>query len=290
MTDLSSDDGPNAAQIAYWRTAGGRAWVEDQAVMDRLLSEVEALLVDRAAPTPGARVLDVGCGAGTTSFDLATRVGPEGAVLGVDVSADLLALAEARRGALGLGQTRFAEGDAQTVAFEPEGFDLVASRFGVLFFDDPTAAFANLARALRPGGRLCFAAWAPIEENPWFREARDAAAAVLGPVAQAPLWAPGPFALADAARTVGLLEAAGFAGAQVETTSPRLWIDGDAPAAAALATRIGPVARALKELEGGPAEAEAIADRLTGVWAAFDRGGAIAVPAQVHLVSAHRAD
>jgi ubiquinone/menaquinone biosynthesis C-methylase UbiE len=125
--------------------------------MDRSLHEIGRLLLERAAIRPGERVIDVGCGSGATTLAAAPLVGAQGSVLGVDVSEPMLAVA--RRRAAGLGNVRFVAADAQTHAFEPGAQDLVLSRFGVMFFDDPPRAFASLRRALRPGGRLCFVCW-----------------------------------------------------------------------------------------------------------------------------------
>ena len=150
-------------------------------------------------------------------------------------------------------------GDAQTEAFEPGGADLLVSRFGVMFFADPVAAFRNLATALRPGGRVVFATWAALEDNPWFLIARDAAEARLGRGAPPVPGAPGPFALSDAGMMLGLMEAAGFAAGAVQTERIGLRQAATLEEAGELAVRMGPASRLLIDLNGTAEDAAAIA-------------------------------
>ena len=145
---------PNTEQAALWNDASGRTWVEMQAVLDAMLAPFVAPLVAGISPGETARVLDIGCGAGATTLALARRLGPRGLCLGVDISAPLLAAARARAATEQLASARFREADAQTHGFEAGAFDAVVSRFGVMFFDDPVAAFANIRRAARPGAAL----------------------------------------------------------------------------------------------------------------------------------------
>jgi SAM-dependent methyltransferase len=192
----------------------------------------------------GQSVLDVGSGCGQTTLTLGEQVGPAGRAVGVDISAPMLAVAAGR--AKALPQVSFREADAQTCAFEPASFDALHSRFGVMFFEDPTAAFANLRAALKPGGRLAFLCWRSPAENPIMSLPMMAAMKHL-PAAEPPTpGAPGPFAFADAERVRGILSGAGFADIQVEPQ--------DMPAggntldeAVRLALRVGPLGRQLRE-------------------------------------------
>jgi SAM-dependent methyltransferase len=164
--------------------------------------------MDALAVAPGERVLDVGCGPGTTTVDLAGRVGPTGEVVGADISPRMVEAATRR--AAGVANVRFVVADAQTGDFDV-AFDALYSRFGVMFFPDPAAAFANLAGALRPGGRLAFAVWGPLGDNPWMFVPSLAAAPILEAEMTMPgPGAPGPFSLADADGTKRLLEGSGF--------------------------------------------------------------------------------
>ena len=156
MTTLDPRD-PNRAQIDYWNEQSGPKWVEQQGQLDRLLATLGAVVMHRLALRPGQRVLDVGCGCGHTTLDLAGRVAPTGSVLGVDVSGPMLT--RARERARDLPNVTFLQGDAQTHRFEPASVDAIFSRFGVMFFAEPDMAFRNFQRALKPGGRLVFVCW-----------------------------------------------------------------------------------------------------------------------------------
>src|SRR6185503_11565956 len=193
MTTLDTT-GPNAEQIKYWNETAAPKWVEYQAVLDTQLEELGRLAMERARLVPGERVLDVGCGCGATTRALAARVGARGSAHGVDISAPMLARAAELTRAAGVGNVRFTNADAQTYAFEPGGADVLFSRFGVMFFTDPPAAFTNLRRALRPGGRVAFVCWQPLAENPWLLVPLSTAAQHIQlPPPPAP-GAPGPFA------------------------------------------------------------------------------------------------
>ncbi|HJV41415.1 class I SAM-dependent methyltransferase [Caulobacter sp.] len=193
---------------AYWDRAS-QAWVEHQALLDRLMAPIAEAVVEAAGLVNGESVLDVGCGSGATTFAAAWRVGPTGRALGVDISGALVELARRRAGEDGIEGAEFLLADAQTHAFDPV-FDAVVSRFGVMFFPDPVAAFANLRRALKPGGRLAFAAWRSPEENPLSLIPLRAAAPFLPEPPRFETNAPGRFAFADQARVRAVLEAAGW--------------------------------------------------------------------------------
>ena len=171
---------------------------------------------------------------------------------GVDISAPLLARAEARRAELGLDGVGFILADAQAHPFAPQGFDLVASRFGMMFFADPVAAFANMRRGLRPGGRIVFAAWAGPERNPWFTLPLRIAEARLGPGAPSDPDGPGPMAFRDLARVRGLLAAAGFAAADAALAQTELHHPGGVARSSTSPSDVGPTARLLREKNRGP--------------------------------------
>jgi ubiquinone/menaquinone biosynthesis C-methylase UbiE len=155
----------NADQIAYWNGPGGQRWTDRQQAQDVMLAPVSDILIDRAKAKAGERIVDVGCGCGATSVALAQRVGPAGHVLGIDISAPMLARARQIQPA-GL-PVDFVLGDATVYPFDPASVDLLFSRFGVMFFADPVLSFANMRRAMRPTGRLAFACWREPRENPW---------------------------------------------------------------------------------------------------------------------------
>ena len=159
----------NADELAYWNGEGGVHWVKQQAHTDAVLAPVADAVIAHAAPRSGERVLDIGCGCGSTTLLLSPLASH---VTGLDISEPMLNVARQR--AEGLANVDFVNADA--AAFRTDTpYDLLFSRFGVMFFGDPTAAFANLRRAARPGGRLAFVCWRPIGENPWMQAPLHAA-------------------------------------------------------------------------------------------------------------------
>jgi SAM-dependent methyltransferase len=193
---------------AYWDRAG-QVWVEHQALLDRVMAPVAEAVLEAAELGEGEVVLDVGCGAGATTLAAAWRVGPGGRAVGVDISGALVELARRRAGEDGIEGVDFLLGDAQTQAFDPR-FDAIVSRFGVMFFPDPVAAFTNLRGALKPGGRLAFAAWRSPEDNPLALLPLCAAAPLLPDPPRFETDAPGRFAFADRARIQTILSSSGW--------------------------------------------------------------------------------
>ncbi len=276
--------GPNADQIRYWNEQGGPRWLEWQEMLDAQLSPLGLAGIERARLARGERAIDVGCGCGQTSLQLAEAVGASGSVLGVDISGPMLGRARERASAAGLAQVRFAQGDAQAHAFELGTADLVFSRFGVMFFADPPAAFANLLRALRPGGRLCFVCWQELGRNPWMAVPVRALASVVPLPPPGPPDAPGPFAFADPARVSRILERAGFAEIALEPLETELAFAGDLERTTDFMLNLGPAAALLRDAS------PEIASRARGaVRAALEPhsgpGGA-RLPAAVWIVSA----
>jgi SAM-dependent methyltransferase len=196
---------PNADQADYWNGPEGQHWVEHEARFDGMLEPFVAPILDAAGVGPGVRLLDVGCGNGALTRAATTR-GAE--ATGLDISGPMVERARAHAAAEGLA-VEFLEADAQAHRFSG-GFDVVVSRFGVMFFGDPTAAFTNLTRALEPGGRLAFACWQEQARNEWVVVPALAMLPIVGPPDVGPPDAPGPFAFADRDRVEGILDDAGF--------------------------------------------------------------------------------
>jgi len=237
----------NANQIAYWNGAGGQRWAHRQPVQDILLQPIADILIDRAGIKAGERVLDVGCGSGSTTFSFAKSVGPSGHVVGIDISAPMLAVA--REVTPAGSPVEFVLADATIHPFVPESFDLLASRFGVMFFADPALSFANLRKALRRSGRLAFACWREARENPFFMVPLQAAYQHVPKMPQVGPEDPGPFAFASEARVKRILDAAGFSQVAMEPVDLALdvAIGGGLEAAVKSAVEIGPAARALTD-------------------------------------------
>ena len=201
--------------IQYWNGRSADVWVTEAERFDAMLAPFGRRLLTAAALKPGERVLDIGCGNGAVSLEAARAVGSDGHVTGLDLSAPMLELGRRRAETQGL-DVDFVQSDAQSVSFE-QPFDVVVSRFGVMFFDAPQVAFANLATAARQGGRLCFVCWQEMfPTNEWIAVPAAAMVAHVGIPELPEAGAPGPFALADAQRTRGLLESAGWSEVTVE--------------------------------------------------------------------------
>lgn len=278
--------GPNAEQIEYWNEKAAPTWITQNARLDTMLAPFGIAVMERARLRPAERVLDVGCGVGQTSLQLAARVGATGSVLGVDISAPMLARAKERAQAEKLANLRFENADAQTFAFTPGGVDLVFSRFGVMFFADPAAAFANIARALRPGGRLAFVCWQAITQNPWMSSPVAALAKHLTLDAPAAPDAPGPFAFADAARVHGILERAGFRGVTHEPLTGEILLGQTVDEALTFATDVGPASRVLRE--ASPAQRQAAIGAIREMLAAHLRPAGIRMGYASWIVTAER--
>ena len=225
-----------------WDEEAAKRWIVVEEAMDQALEPFGEAALARAQPRPGERMIDVGCGCGATTIALADVAGSAGRVLGVDIAAPMLARARQRVG--DRPQVELVEADAETFRFDDD-HDLVFSRFGVMFFGDPGAAFRNLARSLRGGGRLAFICWRRFEENPWFNATFAALRDVVPDAAPPPVDGPGPCAFADPDRTKMLLEASGFDQISLHAVDLPIFLGSDVPAAVQLATNTGPVGRAL---------------------------------------------
>ena len=274
----------NADQIAYWNGAGGLRWAERQPVQDILLQPVADILIDRAKIKAGERVLDVGCGSGSTSFAFARAVGSSGHVTGVDISAPMLS--RAREVTPPGAPVEFILADATIHSFAPDSFDLLASRFGVMFFADPALSFANMRRAMRRSGRLAFACWREPRENPFFMVPLQAVYKHVPKLPQVGPEDPGPFAFASEERVTRILKAAGFSGVAMEPCKLALdvAIGRGLDAAVEGGLQIGPAARALADQ---PPEAVAAASKsVREALAPFAKGEIVPLDASIWIVTA----
>jgi len=207
----SANAGPNASQIESWDGPGGQHWVAEAERYDRMTRSFGERIIEAAAPGPGEQVLDVGCGNGAVALAVSALVAPGGSVMGLDVSGPMLAYARRRAEQARIASVSFRQGDAQVYPLPRAGFDAVVSRFGVMFFDDPVAAFANIGRALRPGGRIAFACWRDLIVNDWLMVPAGAALQYVPMPDLGQPGAPGPFSLADPERVHQVLRDAAFA-------------------------------------------------------------------------------
>jgi SAM-dependent methyltransferase len=209
----------NSDQREAWNGESGDTWVRTQEEHDATLEPWARVLAEAAGVRPGERVLDVGCGCGATTLAAATSSGPDGAAVGLDLSEQMLARARELAEAAGIANARFVAGDAQVddLAADAPPYDVVISRFGVMFFDDPVAAFANMARATRPGGRLAMVVWAPLSEQEWLLVPGGAALPHLGFLDVGAEGGPGMFALSEPDRITEVLGAAGWSEVAAES-------------------------------------------------------------------------
>jgi ubiquinone/menaquinone biosynthesis C-methylase UbiE len=277
-------DDRNAAEVAYWNGPGGERWVAHQRMQDVLLAEVAELLMQRAAPRDGETVLDIGCGAGTTSIALARQVAPDGRVLGVDVSAPLLE--RARQHAPAGLPLEFALADATVYPFTPGAADLLFSRFGVMFFADPARSFANMRTGLRAGGRAVFACWREPRANPWLMLPLQAAYRHVPRLPEVGPEDPGPFAFASEARVRGILERAAFGAITLEPVDLSFDLaEGQGlDRAVELSIGMGPASRAL---DGQPAELRvAAAEAIRAALAPYQHGNRVPLAGAIWIARA----
>ncbi len=225
MTHASQESRPHTGEVnraprETWDTDGAHQYREYGETNEALFGPFGRVMLEAARLKPGDQVLDVGCGHGTSTLEASKRVGPSGRVAGVDISAAMLEPARERVAAAGVDNVELIQADAQVHPFEAGSFDAVISRFGTMFFEDPRAAFANLAHTLRPGGRLVFVCWQDPVKSEWVAVALGAAVAALGrtPDLGSP-GSPGPFAFADGDRLGGLLAGGGFRDVSLETVT-----------------------------------------------------------------------
>lgn len=283
---MAADTEPsaNADQIAYWNAAAGETWVDQQDRLDRQLQPLGRTAMAALDPAADERLIDVGCGCGQTSLELAGEVGPDGSVLGVDISAPMLEVARRRAANAGLTNLRFLEADAQVRAFARGGADGVFSRFGVMFFADPSAAFANLHSALRPGGRLGFVCWRPLAINEWMLLPLQAALKhIPAPPPPTDPFAPGPFAFADRDRVKGILTDGGFKDIVIDAHDTMIGGNG-LEETIAMSLRVGPLGMLLRE---NPGQRDSIIDSLRGLLEPHAGPSGVFLPASVWIVTAN---
>ena len=238
----------NAAQIAYWNGPHGKIWAREQEKRDRDHAPMTEAGLALAAPKPGERVLDIGCGSGTTTLKLAALVAPTGEAIGVDISAPMLAVAR-RRAAETTTRVRFIEADVTDYAFEPESFDLAFSQFGVMFFADPAVSFRNIHKAMMKNSRLVFVCWRGPFENPWSAVPEAAARPFLPQAQPASPDVPGRYSFANPDRVKSILLQAGFHAIAIEEFDTRIHLGLTPEEAASSSIDNGPLLRTLADVD-----------------------------------------
>lgn len=283
--NLGTADARNHTEIAYWDGPGGQHWVDRQQSQDDILAPILDATLEAAAIKTGENIVDIGCGTGASTIELARRVGPSGRVLAIDVSQVMLARAAERLA--GAGQVQWVRADATLHDFAPAQFDLLFSRFGVMFFADPVRAFANMRKALRPGGRLVFACWRTPDENPWLMAPLRAAYEHVPRLPKPGPEEPGPFSFASEERARRILTGAGFQDVALRSVDLKLDSATGQGLDEALRTamEIGPVSRAI---DGQPQEVrEKVAASIRRELVLHQKGAQVLLGAAVWIVTAH---
>lgn len=277
---MSETNQPNQAMIDYWNGIAGEKWTRLQSTLDQMLVPPAEILQAQAGELAGQRVLDIGCGTGGTCLRW-LAAGAE--VTGVDISAPMLALARERTA----GKALLIEADAARWQSESP-FDLAVSRFGVMFFDDPAAAFANIRTNLRPGGRLLFVCWRQLNDNLWASIPLAAVRDLMPPGPEPDPYAPGPFALADKERLHTLLSQAGFTDIRIAPRDYQACMapQGGVEEAVRFSLQLGPAGAALAQAD--EQTKTVAAERLHTALAPYDQSGEVLLPAAVWLVEARR--
>lgn len=288
MSSPTQKNEPNTMQDTYWNSAAGQKWVDFQDEMDSLLETVKDQLLAKTSIQKGEHILDIGCGTGAATRDAARLAGVEGSIIGADISTLLLDCAKQVATDPDAAPIEYLLADGQTHGFAENSLDLLLSRFGVMFFSDPVAAFTNMTRALKPGGRVSFVSWSYMNENPWFQIPRDVAVDQLGSVAPADPHAPGPTAFADLERVSGILRDAGLQEVTAVNEKIDLFYEGTLEAATYLACNVGPVMRVVKELDGSPDDVKAISQKITTKMQNFVVPGGLSIPASLNFFSARK--
>jgi ubiquinone/menaquinone biosynthesis C-methylase UbiE len=277
-------DDRNAEQIAYWNGPGGQQWAERQQRQDIVLAPVSEALLRRAAVKPGETVIDIGCGCGATAFELAEQVGANGRVIGVDISAPMLACA--RELTPSGSPVEFVLADATVHPFTPHAVDLLFSRFGVMFFAQPSVSFANMRKALRPSGRLLFACWRTPRDNPWMMLGLQEAYKHVPKLPKLEPDDPGPFSFASEERVHRILDEAGFADVAMERVDLLLDIatGGGLEAAVETTLTIGPTSRALEDQP--PEKIAGVTEAIRTMLATHVKGNTVPLGASIWIVTA----
>jgi SAM-dependent methyltransferase len=285
---MSDGAAANTAMGDYWNQVAGPRWVGRAGLQEARNVEVAHLLQAEAKPKPGERVLDIGCGTGATAIPSAAAVGPAGRVIGVDISEPMLGQARENITKAGAGNITLVLADAQVHRFPAGSFDLMISRFGVMFFADPVAAFTNLFAGLRKGGRLCMAVWATMAENVHWQIPFEIAVKHLGSPAPVDPREPGPMAFRDPAYLRDILSKAGFA--QIDIAPRGFQIAGQSAASEAEhAAMFGPAWRLMEEKQASETARQAIVAETARAFASFMTPQGLRLPGTVLIAKATRA-
>ena len=281
----------NVDMARYWTEDAGPSWIAERVRLDERLEPFGEFLIQGLEPQPGESILDVGCGAGASTLQIARSVGREGALVAVDVSSTMLDAAQERPDIAedsSSAPITWITADAQTYSFDEGSFDAIASRFGVMFFDDTVAAFRNLRNALRTNGRLAFVCWQPPASNQWISGGAEALDDLLEFPPPAEANKPGPFGLCDSTRTHALLDAAGFTAIEIDSVEAELPFSGTVDDMVTHQLSIAPIGAALRACGDDPALFGAVRARLRQIVGDLAESEGLTASAAAWLVRAQR--
>ena len=281
-------DQVNAAMAEFWNGSGGKNWVSREARLEASLKVFGQQAIEAGDIRPGQRILDIGFGCGDSAIDLAHKVGPQGQVHGVDISVAMVEAADKKAEACGLGNITFECADAQTNAFAANSYDLVFSRFGVMFFDDPVGAFKNIYSALQPGGRLAFICWAGRHENAWVTLPLQVVSKHLDLPPPPGARDPGPFSLSEEGRANEILSGAGFANIVVEPFETPFVLGEDIDEALSFLMQLAPSGSAINNAEADQPTRASIAIDMAKMLESHQSNSGVSMGAKALLVTAHK--
>lgn len=282
-------DQANAGMAEFWNGKGGENWLSREARLETSLRPFGQQAMAAGAITAGQRILDIGFGCGDSAIELAGKVGPEGQVHGVDISLAMVDAANKKAVKMDIANVSFECADAQTKAFQLASYDLVFSRFGVMFFDDPIGAFKNIYSALKPGGRLAFICWAPRNQNAWVGLPLQVVAKHLTLPAPPGLEEPGPFSLSEELRVNSILGAAGFANIAVEPYQIPFVLGGDVDEALSFLMQLAPSGGAINNAEADQETRARIALDMADLLKSHANNKGVSMGATALLVTADKA-
>jgi SAM-dependent methyltransferase len=283
-------DQPNAGMAEFWNGNGGKNWVSREARLESSLKVFGQQAVNAGGITAGHRIVDIGFGCGETSIELAQQVEPDGQVNGVDISETMVAAAEKKALEKGVTNVSFECADAQTKAFPSDSYDLVFSRFGVMFFDDPVSAFKNIYASLKPGGRLAFVCWAPRDQNAWVGLPLQVVAKHLSLPAPPGNDEPGPFSLSEESRVNDILSSAGFTNISVESFQTPFVLGGNVDEASSFLMQLAPSGSAINNADADEKTRERIALDMAELLKSHVNNEGVSMSAAALLVTACKQD
>ncbi|MEZ0123595.1 MAG: class I SAM-dependent methyltransferase [Candidatus Reddybacter sp.] len=282
-------DQPNAGMAEFWNGNGGKNWVSRAARLEASLRPFGQQAMAAGAIEAGQRILDIGFGCGDSSIEMAGKVGPQGQVHGVDISVAMVEAAENKAAKKGVANASFECADAQTKTFTSNSYDLVFSRFGVMFFDDPIAAFKNIYSSLKPGGQLAFICWAPRDQNAWVGLPLQVVAKHLALPAPPGSDEPGPFSLSEEPRISGILGAAGFTNIAVDLFQTPFVLGEHVGEALSFLMELSPSGGAINNAEADEPTRARIALDMAELLKSYESDKGVSMNAAALLVTAHKA-